>query len=199
MKTATSDRLIERTVKPTSCAPSSAALKRGMPSSRCRIMFSRTTIASSTTKPVEMVSAISERLSRLKPKSHMTPIVPSSETGTATVGMRPARGSRRNANTTRITRTTAIDQRALDIVDRSADGRRTVFNDIELDVAGDRRFELRQRRRYAIDRTDDIGAGLRKTSTSTAGAPFANPKLRRFSTESSTSATSESRTAAPLR
>ena len=30
-------------------------------------MFSITTIASSTTKPVAMVSAISDRLSRLKP------------------------------------------------------------------------------------------------------------------------------------
>ncbi len=37
----------------------------GTPSSMSRVMFSITTIASSTTKPVEMVSAISDRLSRL--------------------------------------------------------------------------------------------------------------------------------------
>ena len=37
----------------------------GMPSSMRRAMFSVTTMASSTTKPVEMVSAISDRLSRL--------------------------------------------------------------------------------------------------------------------------------------
>jgi hypothetical protein len=36
-----------------------------MPLSKCRVMFSTTTMASSTTNPVEMVSAISERLSRL--------------------------------------------------------------------------------------------------------------------------------------
>ena len=46
------------------------ALKRGRdrascPSSRWREMFSITTMASSTTNPVEMVSAISERLSML--------------------------------------------------------------------------------------------------------------------------------------
>ena len=63
--TATSDRLIERTVNPTSRAPSSAAASRVWPASTCRAMFSSTTIASSTTKPVAMVSAISDRLSML--------------------------------------------------------------------------------------------------------------------------------------
>ena len=43
-----------------------------MPASRWREMFSMTTMASSTTKPVEMVSAISERLSRLKPSRYIT-------------------------------------------------------------------------------------------------------------------------------
>ena len=42
-------------------------LQRGrtgfIPASRCRVMFSMTTMASSTTKPVEIVSAISDRLS----------------------------------------------------------------------------------------------------------------------------------------
>ena len=66
MKTAISDRLIESTVKPISRAP----LQRGLaaaacPFSRWRVMFSSTTMASSTTKPVAMVSAISDRLSRL--------------------------------------------------------------------------------------------------------------------------------------
>src|SRR5216684_519176 len=39
-------------------------------------MFSIITIASSTTKPVEMVKAISERLSRLYPSRYITPKVP---------------------------------------------------------------------------------------------------------------------------
>ena len=62
MNTATSDRLMVSTVKPTSRAPSSAACRRGMPSSMWRAMFSSTTMASSTTKPVATVSAISVRL-----------------------------------------------------------------------------------------------------------------------------------------
>ena len=63
MKTAISEVDMESTVKPISREPSIAASKGLMPSSRWRVMFSMTTIASSTTKPVEMVSAISERLS----------------------------------------------------------------------------------------------------------------------------------------
>ena len=65
MKTAMSERLIESTVKPISREPCSVASSGLIPSSRWRVMFSSTTIASSTTKPVEMVSAISDRLSRL--------------------------------------------------------------------------------------------------------------------------------------
>src|SRR6476661_2128396 len=55
----------DKAVNPTSREPASAASTRVRPSSRCRAMFSSTTIASSTTNPVEIVSAISDRLSRL--------------------------------------------------------------------------------------------------------------------------------------
>ena len=65
MNTAISDVLIETTVKPISAAPFSAACIGCMPCSRYRVMFSITTMASSTTNPVEMVSAISDRLSML--------------------------------------------------------------------------------------------------------------------------------------
>ena len=65
MNTAISDRLIDNTVNDTSRAPLSAASKGERPFSRCRDTFSRTTIASSTTNPVAMVSAISDRLSML--------------------------------------------------------------------------------------------------------------------------------------
>ncbi len=68
MNTATSDTVSEITVKPISRAPFSAASIGLSPSSRWRTMFSIITIASSTTKPVPIVSAISDRLSRLKPR-----------------------------------------------------------------------------------------------------------------------------------
>ena len=65
MKTASNETVIETMVKPISRAPRSAASNGRIPPSTYRAMFSVTTIASSTTKPVEMVSAISERLFRL--------------------------------------------------------------------------------------------------------------------------------------
>ena len=64
MNTATSDRVIDRMVKPISREPRNAASRTGTPASMWRTMFSSITIASSTTKPTERVSASSERLSR---------------------------------------------------------------------------------------------------------------------------------------
>ncbi len=58
-------------------------------------MFSTITMASSTTKPVEMVSAISDRLLSEKPHRCITPNVPISDSGTATPGMMVARKLRR--------------------------------------------------------------------------------------------------------
>jgi hypothetical protein len=65
MNTAISEIEIDRIVKPISPAPSRAACIGVFPSSMCRTMFSIMTIASSTTKPTAIVSAISDRLSRL--------------------------------------------------------------------------------------------------------------------------------------
>ncbi len=65
MNTATSESVIERIVKPISREPSSAASNGVSPISMWRTMFSSMTMASSTTKPTDSVSAISERLSRL--------------------------------------------------------------------------------------------------------------------------------------
>ena len=70
-------------------------------------MFSITTMASSTTKPVAMVRAISERLLRLKPNRYMAPSVPTSDSGTERLGIRVARVLRRNTKITSTTRMTA--------------------------------------------------------------------------------------------
>ena len=60
MKTATSDRLMDSTVNPTSRAPRIAACTGERPCSMWRMMFSNTTMASSTTKPVATIRAMSE-------------------------------------------------------------------------------------------------------------------------------------------
>ena len=67
-------------------------------------MFSTTTMASSTTNPTEMVSAISERLSRLKPSTYIAAHEPSSASGTVMLGISVAQALRRNSRITITTR-----------------------------------------------------------------------------------------------
>ena len=62
MNTAMSEAVIETMVKPISLAPASVASIRVMPASMWRMMFSITTIASSTTKPIAITSASRVRL-----------------------------------------------------------------------------------------------------------------------------------------
>jgi len=53
-----------------------------MPRSTCASTFSIITMASSTTKPTEIVSAISDRLSIENPAAHMAAQEPTSDSGT---------------------------------------------------------------------------------------------------------------------
>src|SRR3984893_9670697 len=69
-------------------------------------MFSIITMASSTTNPVEIVSAIKERLFRLKPARYMIPKVPSRESGKATLGITVAQSRRKKMKITRTTQAT---------------------------------------------------------------------------------------------
>src|SRR3984957_12305575 len=100
MKTAMSEMLSEMTVNPICFAPLSAASMGGSPASMYRTIFSIMTMASSTTNPVEMVSAMSDRLSRVKPMSFMTPKVPMMASGSAMLGMTVAQNLRRKTKMT---------------------------------------------------------------------------------------------------
>ena len=66
-------------------------------------MFSIMTMASSTTKPTEIASAISERLSIENPASHMPAQVPASASGTDTPAAIVGVARRRKTNTTIMT------------------------------------------------------------------------------------------------
>ena len=123
-------------------------------------MFSIITIASSTTKPVATVSAISERLSSEKPANDITPNVPSSDSGTATLGMIVAHSRRRNTKITAITRqivrtsvnsTSCTDARIVTV--RSE-------NTSSLHVGRQHRLQVGQDRADALDGLDDVRAGL---------------------------------------
>src|SRR5580704_15766460 len=70
-------------------------------------MFSIMTIASSTTNPVAIVNAMSDKLLSLNPTRYITAKVPTSESGTQRHGSSVAEGRRRNTNMTITTITTA--------------------------------------------------------------------------------------------
>ena len=106
MKAAINDMLIESTVKPICRAPSMAARNGDMPFSRLRKQFSIMTMASSTTKPTETASAISDRLSMEKPATHIIAQVPASASGTVTPAAMVVAARRRKTNTTSMTRMT---------------------------------------------------------------------------------------------
>ncbi len=108
MNTAISEKVIDRMVKPISREPFSAASNGRMPPSMWRTMFSSMTMASSTTKPTDRVSASSVMLLMEKPNRYIAANVPTSDTGTASAGMIVAETFRRNRKITMITSPTAI-------------------------------------------------------------------------------------------
>src|SRR3984893_14700644 len=71
-------------------------------------MFSSMTIASSTTKPTESVSASSVMLLMEKPNAYISAQVLTSDTGTASVGMTVAAAERRNRKITSTTSAQAM-------------------------------------------------------------------------------------------
>ena len=116
MNTAISEKVIEMMVKPISRAPFSAASNGRMPPSMWRTMFSSMTMASSTTKPTDSVSASSVMLLIEKSNAYIAAQVPISEIGTASAGMMVAETERRNRKITRMTRHDRDQQRFLHVV-----------------------------------------------------------------------------------
>ena len=108
MNTAISENVIDTMVKPISRAPFNAASNGRIPPSMWRTMFSSMTIASSTTKPTERVSASSVMLLIEKPNAYIAPQVAISEIGTASAGMSVAETERRNRKMTMITSAIAM-------------------------------------------------------------------------------------------
>ena len=104
MKTATSESVMEMIVKPISFEPLNAASIGFSPCSMWRTMFSSMTMASSTTKPTDSVSAISVILLTENPSPYIAAKVPMIESGSARLGMTVADRLRRKRKITRITR-----------------------------------------------------------------------------------------------
>ena len=199
MNTARSETVIDTMVNPIWLAPLSAARSGDSPFSMKRETFSVTTIASSTTKPVAMVSAIKDRLLRLYPSRYIAPKVPIRLSGTATLGMVVAQPLRRKTKTTSTTRatlrssvvcTSATDARM--VVLRSSATFTSMAGEMERASSG-RSFCTR-----SITSTM-LAPGCRRMISSTARSPSHQAAARWFSTSSITRATSPSRTGVPSR
>ena len=129
----------------------------------------------------------------------MTPKVPMMETVTATAGMTVARTLRRNQNTTRITRMPEMSSvSSTSCSEPRMGGVRSSTTD-RLTAPGRAASSCGSSSRTLSTVSMMLAPGWRNMITMTAGLPLTNPAARRSSTESWTVATSESRTAAPLR
>ncbi len=104
MNTAASTEVIAMMGPVTSSMASLAACMGGSPFSMWRSTFSTTTIASSTTIPIDSTRPNNDKVLSEKPIRCMTAKVPISDTGTAMSGMIDARQLRRNSTTTMTTR-----------------------------------------------------------------------------------------------
>ena len=156
-------------------------------------------MASSTTKPVATISAIKERLFRLKPHRYMMPKVATSDTGTATLGINVARQLRRNRKTTRTTRQTATT--SVRSTSRN-DARMVVVRSITTSTLIALGMDARSCGSIAVMLSTVsimLAFGCRVMMISTEGLPLEEPELRRSCTESTALPKSVSLTAEPLR
>jgi hypothetical protein len=199
MNTAVNDSVIDTMVKPISRAPSSAACIGRFPISMWRTMFSSITMASSTTNPTDSVSAISERLSRLYPNSHIAANVPTIDNGSARLGITVAERLRRNRKMTRTTRPSVMSRVSFTSWTESripCERSYSVCTRTDVGSCGPRAATVRD---TASATATVLVPGCRCTASMMARAPSNQLAVLLSCTSSSTRATSCSRTGAPLR
>jgi hypothetical protein len=160
-------------------------------------MFSMTTIASSTTKPVAMTSAIRVRLLMEKPAKYMTPKVPTSESGTATLGIAVAAALRRKR---KMTSTTSAIAKASSIFTSLTEARIVVVRSERRRIStdpGSVACSCGSRRVTRSTTWITFEPGWRWMLTITAALSFAHAANLTFSASSTASATSVRRMARP--
>src|ERR1700722_5093835 len=162
-------------------------------------MFSIITIASSTTKPVEMVSAISVRLLRLNPSAYIAPKGPTSDSGTATLGMTGAANVGRN---TKMTAPTSAMQSISSNSTSATEARTVVVRSVSTEIWMTGGMVARNFGSSALMLSTTLmmlAPGCRWMFTITAGTRFIQAESSEFSTPSMTIDTSDRVTGAPLR
>src|ERR1700728_4447513 len=153
-------------------------------------MFSIMTMASSTTKPVEMVSAINVRLFRLNPSAYIAANVPTSDKGTAMLGMIVAANVRKN---TKITMTTSAIQSMSSNSTSLTEARTVVVRSVSTDILMMGGMVARSFGNSALMLSTTLmmfAPGWRWMLTMTAGTLFIQAESWVFSTPSITVATS---------
>src|ERR1700722_15957477 len=157
-------------------------------------MFSIITMASSTTNPEPMVSAISDRLLRLKPHRYITAKVPISDSGTDRLGMIVAGMLRRNRKITSTTSATASDSsnstsltEARMVLVRSDSTVTSTLTGMELRISG-------STLRIWLTTAITLAPGWRCTLSRIAGALFIQLASLLFSALGVTVATADRRT-----
>ena len=99
-KTAISQSVIAIAAIPISIRPFSAASLGDSPSLRCRVIFSNTTIESSTSIPIHNVIPIRDIMLNVNPAKYITKKVDISDVGIAIITARVERQPRRNKKST---------------------------------------------------------------------------------------------------
>ncbi|MCY1529078.1 hypothetical protein D9M68_642060 [compost metagenome] len=180
--------------KPISRAPLIAASNGFMPSSIWRKMFSSTTIASSTTRP--MASTMASRVSVLieKPNRYISAQAPTSDTGMVTMGMMLARRLRRKKKITSTTRAMASP-----MVWNTESMERSINTDESYAMfsfmpAGRFSFRRATSSRAALDSSSGLAVDCRVTPMLIAGLPLKRDSTRSLAAAISTLETSRRRT-----
>ena len=101
-KTTTSHNVMAIAAMPISVRPSSAAMRASFPICICRCMFSRTTIESSTSMPIQSAMPISDIMLKVNPAMYITKKVLIKEVGMATITATVERQPRRKKNKTKL-------------------------------------------------------------------------------------------------
>ena len=197
-KTATMEKVVARTASPISAVPARAASKWSWPCSRCRTMFSRTTIASSMRRPIARDSAISVMTLSVIPMKFMTMKEEMTEIGRVSPVITVERHELRKQKTMKIVRipprirvvwTSSTESRIM------IDASRTTSIRVPAGSSGCRRaISL-----FTSSTTETVFApDCFWMSRATAGTPFTRARDRGSSIPSTTSATSPSRTGRPF-
>ncbi len=162
-------------------------------------MFSIMTIASSTTKPVAMVSAIRVRLLMLKPARYITPKVPTSDNGTAMPGISVPVAVRRNR---KIATTTSATAPSSSNCTSRTEARMVTVRSVSTatsTAAGSAARNCGNSRLMRSTTSITLAPGWRWILRTTAGLSFIQAASRAFSAPSTTVPRSDRRNGAPLR